>query len=79
MKLKGKGAIVTGAGSGIGLAIARLFADEGASVLVAELDEDAGQAAARQINDAGGEARYLRTDTAREEDVKAAIASAMDA
>ena len=79
MKLEGKSALVTGAGSGIGRAIARLFAAEGASVLVAELNEETGAAAAREIEDAGGRARFLRADTAREEDVKAAVAAAVEA
>ena len=79
MKLEGKSALVTGGGSGIGRAIARLFAAEGASVLVAELNEETGAAAAREIEDASGRARFLRADTAREEDVKAAIAATVEA
>ena len=79
MKLEGKSALVTGAGSGIGRAIARLFAAEGASVLIAELNEETGAAAAREIEGAGGRARFWRTDTGREEDVKAAIAAAVEA
>jgi len=79
MKLEGRSALVTGAGSGIGRAIARLFAAEGASVLVAELNEETGAAAAREIEDAGGRARFLRADTGREEEVKAAVAAAVEA
>jgi len=79
MKLEGKGALITGAGSGIGRAIARLFADEGASVLVAELNEEAGEAVVREIESAGGRARFLRTDTSKEDEVKAAVAATVDA
>jgi len=79
MKLEGKAALITGAGSGIGRAIALLFGAEGASVLVAELNEQAGRAVAREIEDAGGRASFLPTDTSREEDVKAAIAATADA
>ncbi len=79
MKLEGKAALITGAGSGIGRAIALLFGAEGASVLVSELNEEAGRAVAREIEDAGGRARFLPTDTSREDDVKAAIAAAVDA
>ena len=79
MQLEGKGALVTGAGTGIGRAIARRFATEGASVLVAEIDDESGQAAAREIEDAGGTARFLHTDTTKEDEVKAAIAAAGEA
>ncbi len=79
MKLEGKAALITGAGSGIGRAIARLFAAEGASVLVAELNEEAGRAVVGEIEAAGGRASFLRTDTSREEDVKAAIAATIEA
>jgi NAD(P)-dependent dehydrogenase (short-subunit alcohol dehydrogenase family) len=78
MKLEGKSALVTGAGSGIGAAIARLLAAEGASVLVAELNEERGRAVAAEIEDTGGRARFLRSDTSKEDDVKAAIASAAE-
>lgn len=79
MKLQGKAALITGAGGGIGRAIALLFAAEGANVLLAELNEEAGRAVAREIEDAGGHARFLLTDTSREDDVKSAIAAAVDA
>ncbi len=79
MKLADKGALITGAGSGIGRAIALLFAAEGAAVLVAELNEEAGRAVVREIEAAGGRASFLPTDTSREEDVKAAIAASVDA
>jgi NAD(P)-dependent dehydrogenase (short-subunit alcohol dehydrogenase family) len=79
VKLQGEAALITGAGSGIGRAIALLFAAEGASVLVAELNEEAGRAVAREIEDAGGRASFLLTDTSREDDVKSAIAATVDA
>ncbi len=79
MKLADKGALITGAGSGIGRAIALLFAAEGAAVLVAELNEEAGRSVVREIEAAGGRASFLPTDTSREEDVKAAIAASVDA
>ena len=79
MKLQGKATLITGAGAGIGRAIALLFGAEGASVLIAELNEEAGRAVARGIEDAGGRARFLSTDTSREDDVKSAIAATVDA
>src|SRR3970282_358692 len=79
MKLEGRSALVTGGGSGIGRAIARRVAAEGASVLVAELNEETGAAATRGMEDAGGRALSLRADTGREEDVQAAVAATVEA
>jgi 2-keto-3-deoxy-L-fuconate dehydrogenase len=56
-RLDGKSAIVTGAASGIGLAIARRFALQGASVYLVDIDHQAAEAAAEQIVDAGGNAK----------------------
>jgi NAD(P)-dependent dehydrogenase (short-subunit alcohol dehydrogenase family) len=78
-RLDGKTALVTGAGSGIGKAISVVFAREGAKVMAADINEDAAKAVAAQIEDSGGEAKSLRTDTTSEEDVKAAIKSVVDA
>jgi 3-hydroxybutyrate dehydrogenase len=71
MKLQGKSAIVTGAASGLGRAIATLYAQEGASVAIADLDLDAANATAAQINAAGGKALAVAMDVTREEDVTA--------
>jgi NAD(P)-dependent dehydrogenase (short-subunit alcohol dehydrogenase family) len=71
MRLAKKTAIVTGAGSGIGRAIAELFAREGANVLVAEIEEAAGQETVATITAAGGKARYVRTDVSNENDCRA--------
>ena len=62
MRLKGKNAIVTGAGAGIGRATAIRFAEEGARVMVAEMDEASGRETAEAIRRAGGAASYCRTD-----------------
>ncbi|MCY3831419.1 MAG: SDR family oxidoreductase [Chloroflexi bacterium] len=61
-RLEGKVAIITGAGSGIGRASARLFADEGAKVVVADLNETAGAETLRQLQAAGGDALFVSTD-----------------
>jgi NAD(P)-dependent dehydrogenase (short-subunit alcohol dehydrogenase family) len=74
-RLDGRVAVVTGGGDGIGRAVAGRFAEEGAHVLVAELDPDKGAAAATEL---GGDARFLRTDVSRKEDVLAMIADAVD-
>ena len=64
MRLRGMNAIITGAGVGIGRATALRFAEEGAKVMVAELDEASGRETAEEIRQAGGEARFHQTDVA---------------
>lgn len=68
-RLDGKTAIVTGAGQGIGEAIARRFADEGATVVIADLNNDTGQAVA----DALTGARFIHTDVGDEASVAAMV------
>ena len=72
----GKAALVTGGGSGIGRATVLALAREGARVLVADLDEESGEAVAAE---AGGGALFVRTDVTGEEDVRAMVAAAQDA
>ena len=60
--LSGKTALVTGAASGIGKAIAQLYAQLGASVMVSDLDAEKGQQVVADITQAGGQARFQRTD-----------------
>lgn len=63
-----KAAIVTGAGSGIGKAIAVLYAKEGASVVVSDIDEKGGAETVAQIKADGGNAVFFRADTSKPED-----------
>ncbi|HEY6982392.1 glucose 1-dehydrogenase [Reyranella sp.] len=75
-RLADKVAVITGAGSGIGRASARVFVAEGAKVVVAEIDETLGEASARE---AGAGARFVRTDVTDEESVKQMVRQARDA
>jgi NAD(P)-dependent dehydrogenase (short-subunit alcohol dehydrogenase family) len=72
-RLRGKVAVVTGAGSGIGLATVRRFAAEGAAVVCADIDEAAGSAAAKEI---GG--TFIRVDVTSETEVASLFAEAVD-
>jgi 3-oxoacyl-[acyl-carrier protein] reductase len=66
MRLKDRVAIVTGAGQGIGRAYAHRLSVEGAQVVVAELNETSGKAAAEEIAARGGQGLFVRTDVADE-------------
>ncbi|RZT42990.1 3-hydroxybutyrate dehydrogenase [Cupriavidus agavae] len=72
MKLQGKSAIVTGAASGIGRAIAELLAAEGAAVAIADLNEDAAASVARGIEAKGGIAMGVAMDVTNEQAVDTA-------
>ena len=72
-RLDGKVAFITGGGSGIARAASLLFAREGAKVVVAEIDGALGEATARDVVDAGGDAMAVRTDVTDASSVRAAI------
>jgi NAD(P)-dependent dehydrogenase (short-subunit alcohol dehydrogenase family) len=74
-RLDGKVAAITGGASGIGAGTVRRFVEEGASVLIADLDEEKGNALADELGDAAG---FLRTDVSKEGDVAAMIAETTD-
>jgi 3-hydroxybutyrate dehydrogenase len=77
MNLKGKVAVVTGAASGIGREIASTFARAGAAVVIADLNGEAAQAAAEELNHAGSQALGLAMDVTSEPEVDAAMAVAV--
>jgi len=76
MRLKDKVAIVTGASSGMGAATARIFAREGAFVILTDLDADGGQKVAREI---GNRATFLQHDVSKEADWARVVADTMKA
>ncbi|WP_218024261.1 SDR family NAD(P)-dependent oxidoreductase [Nocardia speluncae] len=78
MLLEGKTAVVTGAGSGVGATSAQRFAEEGASVVCADIQFDRAQETVHRIEAAGGVAVAADTDITREQDVAAMIATAAD-
>lgn len=79
MRLEEKVAIVTGGAHGMGEAEARLFAREGAKVVVADVLEAEGEAVARSICDDGGTARFARVEVTNDEDWDRLVASTLDA
>ncbi len=74
MRLKGKVALITGAGSGIGRAIATLFAQEGARVIANDLKDTAARETVEALGAAGSGARAIRADVADSAQVKAMFA-----
>ena len=79
MRLINKVAIVTGGGGGIGRATAVRFAKEGASVLVADLDEENGYETTRLIKESGGKSEFILTDVTQQEDVENMVQAALGA
>ncbi|MEU6845326.1 SDR family NAD(P)-dependent oxidoreductase [Streptomyces sp. NPDC046716] len=77
--LEGKSAIVTGAAMGMGEATAKLFAEAGAKVLVADMNEERGKAVADEITAGGGTAVFHQVNIADSAQVKAMVQAAVDA
>jgi NAD(P)-dependent dehydrogenase (short-subunit alcohol dehydrogenase family) len=70
MQLAAKTALITGAASGLGEAMARKFVGEGAQVVIADINDDAGQALAKSL---GSKASFIHLDVTKEEDWRAAL------
>lgn len=78
MRLKDRVAVVTGAARGIGLSCARLFSAEGAKVVLADIDEPAGKAAAAELVAAGYDVQFAYCDVGERLDVHNLIATTLD-
>lgn len=76
MRLQNKVALITGAGSGIGYQTALLFAQEGAKVVVVDINDAAGEKAVQLIKEQGGDAAYVRADVSKAADCEAMVAFA---
>ena len=75
--LDGKIAIITGAASGIGRATSRIFAREGAKLLLADLQEEGGNETLKMVKDVGASAAFMRVDVAKWSDVETMVATAV--
>lgn len=73
MRLQNKIAIITGAGSGIGRAIAEVFAKEGAKVIVADYKSAGGQETVKNIVAAGGQAEFIQADVSKSDEIEAMV------
>lgn len=78
MRLKDKVAIITGAASGIGKATAKLFAEHGAKIVVADIDIDGGEQTVADIQDVGHVARFIKTDVTIKVDTQNVVAQTVD-
>ena len=76
-RLEGKVAIITGAGSGIGEATAALFAEQGAKVIVSDVNTAAGEQTVKKIKDSGGDAAFIYCDVSKFRDVESMVNSAV--
>jgi 3-oxoacyl-[acyl-carrier protein] reductase len=77
MRFQDQVAVVTGAGNGIGLQMARSFAQEGARLVIAEINPTSGERAAADIRAQGGHARFVEVDVADEPSVQAMVAGVL--
>jgi len=75
--LDGKVALITGAGSGIGQATSRIFAREGAKLVLADVVEEGGNRTLKLVQDLGAQAIFVKCDGAQWSDVEAAVAKAV--
>lgn len=78
-RLDGKVVLITGSGSGQGRAAARIFANEGARIVVSDVNAEGGQETVRLVQEAGGDAIFQAADVSKAGEVEALIKAAIDA
>ena len=78
MPLDGKVALITGGASGMGMIASKLFAREGAKVVLTDLNDEAGAAVEAEIGAGGGEAAYVHADVSAEADAESMVAAAVE-
>lgn len=78
MKLRGKVALITGSATGLGRAVAKLFAEEGAKVVVADIKDKEGRKVVKEIKESGGEATFIRTDVSKVSELEMMVKKAVD-
>ena len=77
MEIREKAAVITGGGSGIGRAVSQRLAHEGASIVVADIDEAGGAETVKRIESAGGRAVFVRADVTSEQDTRRMLDTAV--
>src|ERR671931_2840353 len=76
-RLDGKIALITGGASGMGMVASRLFADEGAKVVLTDVADEAGEIVAEEIRSSGGDATYVHADVSDEDHARAMVETAV--
>ena len=79
MEFKNKTVLITGAGSGIGQVTAKLFAEQGAKVIVSDINETGGSDTVKEIADMSGEATFIKADVSKHEEVLSLMKKSIEA
>lgn len=77
-RFEGKVVLITGGSSGIGAESARAFSEEGAKVVITDVDEEKGKELAQEINDAGGKALFMKHDVSSAQETKRIVESVVE-
>ncbi|MGN7409532.1 3-oxoacyl-ACP reductase FabG [Sporosarcina sp. SAFN-010] len=78
MRISGKTAVITGGAKGIGATAARIFCEQGAQVIIIDVDEQAGEAIAQQLHAEGNDAAFFKADVANEQEVNSVAAAIIE-